>query len=166
VDYDVRKDHPYLYYGEVDFDVPVGEHGDNYDRFLVRLEEMRQSMRIIEQVLRKIEPGPVNVPDWRHILPPKDQVYNSIEGMMGHFKIIMEGTLVPPGEAYGYTEAANGELGYHVISNGAGRPYRVRARGPCFAIMQAFPKIIVGEMIADIIPTFDSVNMIAGEMDR
>lgn len=166
IDYDVRKDHPYLFYDEVDFDVPVGERGDNYDRYLVRLEEIRQSRRIIEQVLAKMEPGPINVDDWRYILPPKKDVYNSIEGMIGHFKIIMEGIPVPPGEAYGYIEAANGELGYYVVSNGQGKPFRVRARGPCFAIMQGLPKMIVGGMIADIIPTFDSVNMIAGEMDR
>jgi NADH-quinone oxidoreductase subunit D len=166
IDYDVRKDHPYLFYGEVDFDVPVGEHGDNYDRYLVRMEEIRQSIRILEQVLAKMEPGPVNAEDWRYVLPPKEEVYNSIEGMMGHFKIIMEGIPVPPGEAYGYTEAANGELGFHVISNGKGKPYRVRVRGPCFAIMQALTRMIEGSMIADIVPTFDSVNMIAGEMDR
>jgi NADH-quinone oxidoreductase subunit D len=166
IDYDVRKDHPYLFYDEVDFDVPVGERGDNYDRYLVRLEEMHQSIRILRQVVEKIEPGPVNVDDWRYILPPKEEVYNSIEAMMGHFKIIMEGVPVPPGEAYGYIEAANGELGYHVVSDGRGQPYRVRARGPCFAIMQGLPRIIEGGMIADVIPTFDSVNMIAGEMDR
>jgi NADH-quinone oxidoreductase subunit D len=166
VDYDVRKDHPYLFYDEVDFDVPVGERGDNYDRYLVRMEEVRQSIRIIRQVLQKMEPGPINVDDWRYVLPPKDQVYNTIEAMMGHFKIIMEGIPVPPGEAYGYTEAANGELGFHVASNGMGKPYRVRVRAPCFAIMQGLPKMLVGGMIADIVPTFDSVNMIAGEMDR
>jgi NADH-quinone oxidoreductase subunit D len=167
VDYDVRKDAPYMYYDQVDFAVPVGSHGDNYDRYLCRLEEIVQSRRILEQIIPHLqEPGPVNAEDWRYVLPPKQEVYNSIEGMMGHFKIIMHGIPVPAGEAYGYTEAANGELGFHVISNGEGSPYRVRCRGPCFAIMQALPPLLEGGMIADIVPTFDSVNMIAGEMDR
>lgn len=167
VAYDVRKDHPYMYYDQVDFDVPVGSHGDNYDRYLCRLEEIIQSKRIIRQVMEHLrEPGPVNAEDWRYVLPPKQDVYNSIEGMMGHFKIIMEGIPVPAGEAYGYTEAANGELGFHLISSGAGMPYRVRCKGPCFYIMQAVPELLTGGMIADIVPTFDSVNMIAGEMDR
>ena len=167
IDYDVRKDAPYMFYDQVDFDVPVGSTGDNYDRYLCRLEEIKQSTRLIRQIVEHLaEPGPINAPDWRYVLPPKEAVYNSIEGMMGHFKIIMEGIPVPPGEVYGYTEAANGELGFHIISSGAGNPWRIRCRGPCFTIMQALPDLLIGGMIADVVPTFDSVNMIAGEMDR
>ena len=165
-DYDVRVAAPYLFYDKIDFDVPVGSKGDNYDRYLVRLEEITQSFRIIDQCLEKIEPGPVNVEDWTVVLPPKDAVYNSIEGMIAHFKLIMEGTKVPRGEVYGYTEAGNGELGYYIVSDGSGRPWRVKVRPPCFAIMQALRPIVLGSLIADIIPTFDTINMIGGEIDR
>lgn len=166
VDYDVRTHAPYLFYDRVEFDVPVGGKGDNYDRYLVRLEEIRQSFRIIEQCIAQMEPGPVRVDDWSVILPPKEQVYNTIEGMIAHFKLIMEGVNVPAGEVYGYTEAGNGELGYYIVSDGSGRPWRVKVRPPCFAIMQALKPMIVGGLLADIIPTFDTINMIGGEIDR
>lgn len=166
VDYDVRTHAPYLFYDRVEFDVPVGSKGDNYDRYLVRLEEIRQSFRIIEQCMAQMEPGPVRVDDWSVILPPKEQVYNTIEGMIAHFKLIMEGVNVPAGEVYGYTEAGNGELGYYIVSDGSGRPWRVKVRPPCFAIMQALKPMIVGGLLADIIPTFDTINMIGGEIDR
>ncbi|MCC6625386.1 MAG: NADH-quinone oxidoreductase subunit D [Deltaproteobacteria bacterium] len=166
VDYDVRVAHPYLHYDRVKFDVPVGHKGDNYDRYLVRMEEVRQSFRIVEQCLAQMEPGPINVPDWNVVLPPKEQVYNTIEGMIAHFKLIMEGVKVPAGEVYGYTEAGNGELGFYIVSDGSGRPWRVKVRPPCFAIMQALRSMIVGGTIADIIPTFDTINMIGGEIDR
>lgn len=167
IDYDIRKDMPYMFYDQVDFDVPVGSYGDNYDRYLCRMEEVKQSIRILRQVSKHLEePGPINTEDWRYVLPPKQEVYNSIEGMMGHFKIIMQGIPVPAGEVYGYTEAGNGELGFHIISNGSGNPWRVRCRAPCFALMQGLPGLLIGGMIADIVPTFDSINMIAGEMDR
>ncbi|MBL8605557.1 MAG: NADH-quinone oxidoreductase subunit D [Myxococcales bacterium] len=173
VDYDVRKDKPYLTYGEVDFDVPVGEDGDTYDRFMVRLEEMRQSCRIIEQsvaLLEKIKPGSpddaVSVSDPRIVLPPKGEVYSTIEATINHFKLIMEGIDVPAGEVYGYTEGGNGELGFFLVSRGGGNPWRVRVRGPCFFSLQTAEKMIKGGMLADIIPTFGSVNMIGGECDR
>ncbi|PIE65942.1 MAG: NADH-quinone oxidoreductase subunit D [Deltaproteobacteria bacterium] len=166
VDYDVRKAAPYLYYDRVDFDVPVGAKGDNYDRYLVRLEEIRQSFRIIDQSLEQIEPGPVILDDWNVALPPKDAVYNTIEGMIAHFKLIMEGVKVPAGEVYSYTEGGNGELGFYIVSDGSGRPWRVKVRPPCFALMQALRPIIVGDLLADIIPTFDTINMIGGEIDR
>ena len=132
VPYDVRKADPYLVYDRVDFDVPVGEQGDNYDRFNVRFREMLESKRIIEQAMRQIPAGPVNIDDHRYILPPKERVYNSIEGLMNHFKIIMEGIKMPAGEVYHAVEGANGELGFYVVSDGSGRPYRVRVRPPCF----------------------------------
>ena len=166
VDYDIRKDHPYLIYDRLDFEVPVGHKGDNYDRYLIRMEEIRQSVRMIRQIFEQMPEGPINVDDWAVTLPPKEAVYNSIEGMMAHFKMIMEGVHVPAGEAYGYTEAANGELGFYIVSEGSGRPYRIHVRGPCFAFMSGIKKMIVGGMIADIVPTFDTINMIGGEVDR
>jgi NADH-quinone oxidoreductase subunit D len=166
VDYDVRVAHPYLHYDRIDFDVPVGTNGDNYDRYLCRLEEIKQSFRIIDQCLEQMEPGPVNVDDWNVVLPPKDEVYNSIEGMIAHFKLIMEGVNVPSGEVYGYTEAANGELGFYIVSDGSGRPWRLKVRPPCFALMQALTPMVKGLLLADIVPTFDTINMIGGEIDR
>ncbi len=165
-EYDVRKAHPYLLYDQVDFDIPLGHKGDNYDRFLVRFEEVGQSVKIINQCFKRIEPGPVNIDDWRIVLPPKDQVYNTIEGMIAHFKLIMEGIQVPAGEVYGYTEAANGELGFYIVSSGVGRPYRLHCRPPCFALMQGLKGMMLNRQLADIIPTFDTINMVGGEIDR
>ncbi len=173
VDYDVRKDKPYLTYDEVDFEVPVGEDGDTYDRFMCRFEEVRQSARIIEQsldLLKKIKPGSaddeINVRDPRIVLPPKGEVYTTIEGTINHFKLIMEGVDVPPGEVYQYTEGGNGELGFFLVSRGGGNPWRVRVRGPCFYSLQCVKPMIKGEMLADIVPAFGSINMIGGECDR
>jgi len=166
VAYDVRKADPYLVYDRMDFEVPVGEQGDNYDRFNVRFREMLESKRIIEQAMRQIPAGPVNIDDHRYILPPKERVYNSIEGLMNHFKIIMEGIKMPAGEVYHAVEGANGELGFYVVSDGSGRPYRVRVRPPCFFGMGALNKMLIGRMIADIITTFGMINMIGGECDR
>lgn len=166
VPYDVRKDHPYLVYDRFDFDVPVGSCGDNYDRFAVRLEEIRQSMRILEQALAQIPAGPVLLDDPRVASPPKTAVYNTIEGMIGHFKLIVDGIRVPPGEAYAYVEGGNGELGFYIVSDGTGRPYKCHVRSPCFIIMQSLSKLIYGGGIADIVPTFGMVNMIGGECDR
>ncbi len=167
VAYDVRKAHPYLVYDRFSFDVPVGEEGDNWDRFMVRLEEMRQSIRIIEQALEQMpDSGPINVDDPRIVLPDKNDVYTTIEGTIQHFKIVMEGIKVPAGEAYGYTEGGNGELGFYLVSDGSGTPYRVRIRPPCFAIMQGLGPLITGVMIPDVVPTFGSLNMIGGECDH
>jgi NADH-quinone oxidoreductase subunit D len=166
VDYDVRKDAPYLVYDRLDFDVPVGTRGDNYDRYLVRMFEMQQSMRIIRQAIAQAPPGPILLDDFRVTLPPKREVYNTIEGMIAHFKLIMDGIKVPKGEAYGYTEGGNGELGFYVVSNGSGQPHKVHCRAPCFAILQSVPRQIEGALISDIIPTFGQVNYIAGECER
>jgi NADH-quinone oxidoreductase subunit D len=166
VPYDVRKDHPYLVYDRFDFDVAVGSTGDNYDRFAVRMEEIRQSMRILEQALEQIQPGPFKLEDPRISLPPKSQVYNTIEGMIGHFKQIVDGVKIPAGEAYSYTEGGNGELGFYLVSDGTGRPYRCHVRSPCFILMQSVPRLIIGSGVADIIPTFGMINMIGGECDR
>ncbi len=217
VDYDVRKDCPYAVYDRLLFDVPVGTRGDNMDRYLVRMEEMEQSMRIVEAALGDMPSGPVLVhpetgrpipasemvdlakvgniagitgrcavtgptlegsgraqhssiaaDEKRAFLPPKEDTYGNIEGLMNHFKLVMfgHGIRPPKGEVYFPVEGANGELGFYVVSDGAGRPYRVRVRPPCFAIMSALPKLLVGDGLADMVPTFGSVNMIGGELDR
>ena len=166
VNFDVRKATPYLIYDRLDFDVPLGEQGDNYDRYLVRMEEMRQSLRIIVQCMAQLPDGPVQIDDPRMTMPPKAEVYGTIEGLMNHFKLIIDGIKPPPGEAYVAVEGANGELGFYVVSDGTGRPYRCRVRPPCFALMQGLQKMLKGGMVADIVATFGTINMIAGENDR
>jgi NADH-quinone oxidoreductase subunit D len=165
--YDVRKAHPYLVYDELDFEVPVGSTGDCYDRFTVRLAEIRQSMRIVAQAIEQMPAdGPVDVDDPRVVLPAKPEVYETIEGTIQHFKWVMEGLKLPAGECYSYTEAANGELGFYLVSDGSGTPYRVRIRPPCFAMVQGLERLIVGGMVPDIVPNFGSLNMIGGECDH
>jgi NADH-quinone oxidoreductase subunit D len=167
VSYDVRKAHPYLKYDEVDFDVPVGTRGDTLDRFLVRLQEIRQSARIIYQALdRMADEGPINIDDPRFVLPEKNAVYTTIEATIQHFKLIMEGAKVPKGEVYSYTEGGNGEFGFYLVSDGSGTPYRVRIRPPSFNITGGLGKLITGRMISDVVPTFGSLNMIGGECDH
>ncbi len=166
VPYDIRVAQPYLNYQDYDFDVPIGETGDTYDRFLVRFEEIYQSCRLIEQGLEKLKPGPIMTNDRRVALPPKSEVYTNIEALMNHFKLIYEGVKPPPGEVYSATEAANGELGFYVVSDGGTNPYRVKCRPPCFPLFAAYPKLIEGRMIADAIAVLGSINIIAGELDR
>lgn len=219
IEYDVRKAHPYLVYDRFQFEVPLGSVGDNLDRYLVRMDEMEQSMRITEQALEQIPGGPVSVnPETGEpvkmtgaemvdtaklghiqaiagkepiidstlqgtgkryiddvslatksiVLPAKEDTFGNIEGLMNHFKLIMQGhgVRVPVGEAYVPVEGANGELGFTVFSDGSDRPYRVRCRPPCFPIVAAMPRLVEGDMLADLIPTFGSVNMIAGELER
>ena len=216
VPYDVRRASPHWAYDRVDFEVVTRTEGDNYARYLVRMAEMEQSMRIAEQALATIPGGPINVDfegrpidpaayvdqgkqgkteglllvpirlspnlegqhrqelarvnaaDKRVVLPPKETTYGSIEGLMNHFMLIMEGYGIrpPAGEAYFAAEGANGELGFYVVSDGGDRPYRVRCRPPCLPPMAALHRMIEGEMVADLIPTFGSVNMIGGELDR
>jgi NADH-quinone oxidoreductase subunit D len=216
VPYDVRRAQPYYVYDRVEFEIPTQKDGDNYARYLVRMAEMEQSMRIVEQALGMIPGGPINVDfegrpidpasyvdrgkqgktdgllfvpltlspnlqgqqradldrvnvhDKRVVLPPKETTYGSIEGLMNHFMLIMEGHGIRPprGEAYFPVEGANGELGFYVVSDGGDRPYRVRCRPPCLPPMAALHRMIEGEMVADLVPTFGSVNMIGGELDR
>jgi NADH-quinone oxidoreductase subunit D len=166
VGYDVRKAHPYLVYNEFDFEIPTGQNGDSYDRYSVRMREMEQSLRIIEQAITKLPAGPVSIDDSRFTLPDKEAVYNSIEGTINHFKLVFDDIHPPPGEAYAYVEGGNGELGFYVVSDGGNKPVKCRCRPPCFPIMSAVGGIIVGHMLADIIAIFGSVNMIGGEMDR
>ena len=165
-DWDLRKHEPYLVYDRLDFDVIVGHKGDNYDRYLCRIEEIHQSIKIIEQVFAQMPSGPVNVDNWRVSYPDKDAVYNSIEGMIAHFKLVIDGHQVPAGEAYYAVEGGNGELGFYIVSEGNGRPYKVHVRAPCFYAMGVLKQLIEGHMLADIIPTFDTLNMIGGEVDR
>jgi len=216
VPFDLRKAQPYWAYDRMEFEIPLGKNGDNFDRYLVRMAEMVQAMRITEQALegipggainvdfegRPIDPASyvdlgkqgkteglllvpitlspnlegqgrraqerVNVRDKRVVLPPKETAYGSIEGLMNHFMLVMEGYGIrpPAGEAYFPVEGANGELGFYVVSDGSDRPYRVRCRPPCLPPVAALPRMIEGQMVADIIPTFGSVNMIGGELDR
>lgn len=168
VAYDVRRAAPYDVYDRLDFDVPVGANGDNYDRYLCRLEEIKQSMSMIRQCFEqhKDTPPEVLVDDPRIRLPDKGKVHNAIEELMNHFKIIIDGIQVPAGEAYAYQEGGNGELGFYVVSNGDGRPWKIRCRPPSFMMTASMPDIIEGTMIADIVPTFGSINMIGGECDR
>jgi NADH dehydrogenase I D subunit len=163
---DLRKDETYLVYDRFDFDVPIGGHGDTCDRYMVRMEEMRQSVRIIEQALDQLPGGPVNVDDTRYVLPDKQLVYTNIESLMQHFKNIFEGVHVPAGEVYSATEAANGELGYYIVSKGGGGPYKIKVRPPCFNMFQGMPLLCEGQMIADLVAVLGSVNIVAGELDR
>jgi NADH-quinone oxidoreductase subunit D len=216
IHYDVRKAFPYFVYDRVDFEIPLGERGDNYDRYLVRMEEMRQSIRIIRQCMRDIPEGPVQVDPYGKtlssfemvdeaklghtsglvhavamveptlggserpaydrvmakdkgvVLPNKGDTYGNIEGLMNHFKLIMDthGIRPPQGDTYFAVEGANGELGFYVVSDGTDRPYRVRVRPPCFFGMAGLHTMLEGYMVADIVSTFGSINMIAGELDR
>jgi NADH-quinone oxidoreductase subunit D len=167
VPYDVRKAHPYLKFADVDFDVPVGTNGDCLDRFMVRIEEIKQSVRIIGQCIERMpDSGPVNIDDPRVVLPEKEDVYTTIEATIQHFKIIMEGLKLPAGEVYSYTEGGNGELGFYLISDGSGTPYRVRMRPPSFYITAGLERVVTGQMLADLVPCFGSLNMVGGECDQ
>lgn len=166
VPYDIRKTSPYLVYDRMDFDVPVGTNGDVYDRYLVRMEEMRQSARIINQALDQLPKGPINIDRPEIFLPEKKNVHYSIEGLINHFKVMMDGVKVPPGEIYSYTEAANGELGFYLVSTGEGKPWKCRVRPPSFFLVQSLPRMVQGRLVADIVPCFGSINMIGGECDR
>jgi NADH-quinone oxidoreductase subunit D len=175
---DVRKDEPYLCFKNnwdgqgakaVDFKVPIMTTGDVYARYLLRLEEINQSLQIIRQLIDNIPGGPVNVsPEGKEVLPPKDQVYSSIEGLIQHFELIMtnRGFTAPKGEVYNCIESANGELGYYVVSAGDNVPWRVRTRPPCYINYQTFAKQIEGHMVSDVVAVLGSINVIAAELDR
>ncbi|MFQ5703021.1 MAG: NADH dehydrogenase (quinone) subunit D [Gemmatimonadales bacterium] len=166
VPYDVRKDRSYLDYETYDFDVPVGEHGDVYDRYLVRMEEMRQSVRILEQALDRLPEGPINVDDPRVILPPKTSAMNDMESMIFHFKQVMEGIPAPVGEAYMAVENGKGELGTYFVSDGTAKPVRWRIRPPSFLNLAALPKMGEGHLLSDVIAINASVDIVMGEIDR
>jgi NADH-quinone oxidoreductase subunit C/D len=167
VPFDVRKSNPYIGYETYDFDVPIAEGGDTYARYLVRMEEMRQSLRILQQAIdRGLPEGPVMVDNPYVALPPKEKVYNEMESLIYHFKLIMHGIQPPVGDTYFQVEGGNGELGFHIVSDGTKNPYRVRVRPPCFAIYQAFGAMITGQTIPDAVAALGSLNIIAGELDH
>ncbi len=170
VPYDLRKLRPYMGYDELKFEVPVYEAGDSYARYAIRMDEMEQSLRIIEQVLDRMEPGPINYEDQKHVLPDKEQVYNDMESLIHHFKVVMPGGqhgIQPPKvQLYSATEVPNGELGFLLVSDGGASPYRVRVRPPSFHNYQVYSKILKGHMIADLVTILGSFNVIAGELDR
>lgn len=166
VNYDIRKAKPYWAYDKLDFNVPLGHNGDNFDRYYMRMLEVVESIKMIRQCLAEMPEGPVMIDDWRIALPPKENVYNSIEGVIAHFKLVMEGVPVPPGEVYHSTESPNGELGWYLRSDGSGRPYKCHVRAPGFQILAALGRLCEGRMLADLIPTFDTINMIGGEVEQ
>ena len=166
VAHDLRKDKPYYGYENFDFDLVIGSHGDVYDRMMCRFEESIQSIKIIRQAMKNMPDGAINVYAPNLVLPNKKDVYGNIEGLMDQFKLTFEGTLVPKGEYYSSTEATNGELGFFIISDGSGRPYKVKCRPPCFYSLAAYSKIVEGTMLADAVVTMASLNFIAGEFDR
>jgi len=169
VDYDVRVADPYSSYQDFDFIIPIGQNGDTYDRFMVRDQEMKESISIIKQALDKLDKladkksFTADVPAW--VLPPKDEVYNQMEALIWHFKIVMGETEVPIGEVYHCVEGANGELGFYLVSDGGRTPARLHFRRPCFIYYQAYPEMIKGTMLSDAILTMSSMNVIAGELD-
>jgi NADH-quinone oxidoreductase subunit D len=165
VDYDVRVMNPYSSYQDFDFMIPLGTQGDTYDRFMVRQHEIRESLKIIKQALDNIPEGKffADVPDF--FLPPKEEVYNNMEALIFHFKIVMGEATVPVGEVYHSVEGGNGELGFYMVSDGGRTPYRLHFRRPCFIFYQAYPEMIKGQMLSDAILTMSSMNVIAGELD-
>lgn len=166
VNYDVRKQFPYSSYQDFEFEVPLGERGDNYDRFVVRGREIEQSVKICRQVIGNMPDGPIALSDPRIVLERKDRVYNSIEGMINHFEFVLKGVQPPVGETYMMVEGGNGELGFFLVSDGGGKPYRVHLRAPSFIHMGAFQKMLIGHTVADVVATFGMINMIGGECDR
>lgn len=165
IDYDVRVMNPYASYQDFDFIIPVGTQGDTYDRFQVRQEEIRQSLRIIEQAYKNIPEGSYKADLPEFYLPPKEEVYNNMEALIYHFKIVMGETPIPVGEVYHCVEGGNGELGFYLISDGGRTPYRLQFRRPCFIYYQAYPEMITGQNISDAVLTLSSLNVIAGELD-
>jgi NADH-quinone oxidoreductase subunit D len=166
VDYDLRKAHPYLVYDQLEFDVPVGSVGDCYDRYLVRMEEMRQSVRILRQCLKKLPDGPVNIPDGKTILPAKDKVLSSMEELIHQFILVTQGVNAPPGEIYFGAENPKGELGFYIHSKGGGTPNRLKIRAPSFVNLSVLPVLLPGHMMSDVVSILGSIDFVMGECDR
>lgn len=166
VKYDLRRAEPYMGYEQYDFEIPTRTTGDCFDRIFIRFDEMEQSARIIEQALDKLPSGPFLLKDSRIALPPKAEVYGSIEGLVNHFKLVFEGIRPPVGEVYHATEAANGELGYYIVSDGEGKAYRAHCRAPCFTLFSAYPELLKGHMVADAVAVLGGLNIVAGELER
>lgn len=165
VDYDVRVMEPYCSYNDFDFIIPIGENGDTYDRFMVRQEEIRQSLRIIEQAYQNLPEGPYHADVPEYYLPDKPDVYTKMEALIYHFKVVMGEVPIPKGEVYHAVEGGNGELGFYLVSDGGRQPYRLHFRRPCFIFYQAYPEMIRGSLLSDAILTMSSMNVIAGELD-
>ena len=166
MDFDLRKAHPYLVYDQLDFDVPVGTVGDCYDRYLVRMEEMRQSVRILRQCLDKLPDGPINVPDGKVVLPPKDKVLSSMEELIHQFLLVTQGVNCPPGEVYFGAENPKGELGFYINSRGGGTPHRMKIRSPSFVNISILHKLMPGHMVSDTVSILGSLDFVIGECDR
>ena len=166
VAWDIRKANPYCGYEEFEFDIPVGQKGDVYDRFLCRMEEMRQSHRILVQALKDVPGGPVMTSDRKVAPPPRAELDTSMESLIHHFKLFTEGYHPPIGEAYAAVESARGEKGYYVYSDGSNKPYRVKIKGPSFNNLQALPKMAEGRMIADVVAIIGSIDIVLGDIDR
>ncbi|MDB6175600.1 MAG: nuoD [Chthoniobacteraceae bacterium] len=166
VDHDLRKKHPYLGYQNYEFDVPIGSVGDSYDRYLVRMEEMRQSVRILHQVLDNLPGGPINIDDAKNFAPPKPTVLTKMEELIHHFIIHTEGPDVPPGEIYFGAENPKGELGFYINSRGGGTPHRLKIRAPSFVNLSILPELLPGYMMSDVVAILGSLDFVMGECDR
>lgn len=166
VDRDLRKDEPYYGYETYNFDTVIGTSGDTFDRIMVRIYEMIESVSIVRQGLDRLKPGPINSPDARVSLPTRERVYHDMEALINSFKLVYEGVRPAPGTCYDATEAANGELGYLIVSDGGTNPYRVKVRPPCFTQFAAYGDMLTGTMLADVAASLGSINIIAGELDR
>lgn len=166
IEHDLRKSDPYYDYDKFSFEVPTYKEGDNFSRYKVRIDEMRQSARILEQALAKLPSGPTQVSDPTIVLPPKEAVYNNIEALMNHFMLVIKGIQPAKGDCYSFSEVANGELGFYVVSDGKGKPYRLKVRPPCFAIYSSFEEIVRGSLLPDAVATLGLFNVVAGELDR
>jgi NADH-quinone oxidoreductase subunit D len=166
VAYDVRKAEPYSGYDDYDFEVPVGVHGDVYDRYLVRIQEMRQSLRIIEQALDRLEPGPITISNRKVVLPPRHELDTSMEAVIHHFKLVTEGFRPPSGEVYQAVESPRGELGFFIVSDASNKPYRVKVRAPSFQMVSAIPRLVVDHLVADVVAILGSLDFILGDVDR
>jgi NADH-quinone oxidoreductase subunit D len=166
VDFDLRKAHPYLVYDQLQFDVPTGSKGDCYDRYLVRMEEMRQSVRIIRQCLDKLPAGPINVDDGKIVLPAKQKTLTRMEELIHHFILVTQGVNAPPGEIYFGAENPKGELGFYICSRGGGTPYRLKIRAPSFVNLSVLPELLPGHMVSDVVAILGSIDFVMGECDR
>jgi NADH-quinone oxidoreductase subunit D len=166
IDHDLRRKHPYLDYEQYDFEIPIGSTGDAYDRYMCRMEEMRQSLRILRQVIDKLPSGPINVADWKNTTPPKARVMTKMEELIHHFIVVTEGLKAPPGEVYLGVENPKGELGFYINSRGGGVPYRLKIRAPSFVNLSILPEVLPGHMLSDVTAILGSFDFVMGECDR
>ena len=166
VEHDLRRKHPYLDYDQYEFEIPIGSVGDSYDRYLCRIEEMRQSIRILQQVKDKMPTGEINVADWKNMPPPKARVMTKMEELIHHFIVVTEGLKAPPGEVYFGAENPKGELGFYIKSRGGGVPYRLKIRSPSFVNLSILPELLPGCMLSDVVSILGSLDFVMGECDR